>query len=140
MRRLVLDTGALVALQRDRVKLRGLLQISADLGYDLRTTAPVITEFLGGSSPSLRGAAEYVCSRLRVAPVDEALARRAAALMQAAIAAAPRVRPSPVDALVAAEAERAEAEILLDGDQKDFEALSEWSDRIELIALNELSE
>ena len=139
MRAYVLDTGALIALQRNRARLRDVLRASTELGYELRTSAPVVTEFLGGSPPALRAAGEYVCARLRVGPVDEALARRAAALTQSAARAAPRSRPSAVDALVAAEAERTAGVLVIEGDRKDFEALSDASRAFDLVELSDLS-
>jgi hypothetical protein len=116
-----------------------MLRRSAEFGYELRTSAPVITEFLGGSPPALRVTGEYICARLRVSAVDEALARRAAALAQSAARGAPRSGPSAVDALVSAEAERAGGVLVIEGDRKDFEALAGASRAFELVELSELS-
>ncbi len=135
---LVLDTGALIALQRDLGRLRALIRRAAEGDRELRTSSPVITEFVGGSPRALRRAAEYVSAHLEIAPVDEALARRAASLTQAARDAGPRAAPSAVDALVAAEAEERSGAVLFDGDRADFEALARASGELEIVALSDL--
>lgn len=93
----------------------------------LRTAAPVLVEFLGGSPRRLRAGAQYLSSFLEIGPVDEALARRAAALRQRALDLAPEADPSAIDALVATEAERADATLVIDGDRAGFDALAEAS-------------
>lgn len=124
MRTFVLDTGALIALQRDRGRLRTLLELVTEYGYELRTSAPVLTEFLGGSPPRLRRAGDYVCARVRIGEVDETIARRAATLRQGAMKASPGTAPSAIDALVSTEAERHGGVLIIDGDRADHEALA----------------
>lgn len=135
----MLDSGALVALQRDPKRLRALVQLAHQEGRTLRTSAPVITEFLGRSPRRLRGSADYVASRLTASDVNEALARRAATLIQSVLDAGGHADPSAIDGLVAAEAEAATAGLVFDGDQRDFEALAAASGAIELIDLEALS-
>lgn len=134
----VLDTGALIALQRDLARFRALIRRAHEGERVLRTTAPVITEFLGGSPRGLRTAGEYVSSQLEVASVDHARARRGALLMQHALDAGGRAHPGAIDALVAAEAEASAALLVFDGDRAAFAALAEASGKIEPKALSEL--
>ena len=140
MRTLVLDTGALAAVQRDPVRFLALLDVAAERNLRLRTTAPVLTEFLGGSPRSLRARGAYVTSRLRVGAVDEHLARRAALLRQVALdQSAGRTEPSAIDALVVADAEVEGGLAVYDGDRADFEALVRASGEVEAKALTELT-
>lgn len=134
----VLDTGALVALQRDRRLLRALLRAAYEHGISLRTSAPVLTEFLGGSPRRLRASADHLSSYLDVGPVDEALARRAAALQRASLDAGARRKPGAIDALVAAEAEANGSWLIIDGDRAAFQALSDASGAVELRELSQL--
>lgn len=139
MKGLVLDTGALIALERDQSRLRTLLEQVRDRHYELRTTAPVLTEFLGGSPRARRPAAEYVCSKVRVAVVDEGLARRAARLRQLALDGASRASPDAIDALVSTEAETEAVALIIDGDRADFDALADASGAITVFDLAEIA-
>lgn len=136
----VLDTTALVALERDRTKALHVLKEIDVRGVALRIPAPVLTEFLGGARPERRAGATWIASALRVTPVDERQARRAALLQQRASDAAPRAHPSSIDALVAAEAERAEALLIVDGDAEDFSALAFVSGAFRVALLSELTD
>lgn len=78
-------------------------------------------------------------SHLEVAPVDETLARRAAALRQRAIDATPASTPSATDALVAAEAERAGGTLVITGDRDDLAPLAAASGAFGLKALDEVA-
>lgn len=134
----VLDAGALVALQRDRRLLRALIRAAHEDGISLRTSAPALTEFLGGSPRRLRASADHLSSYLDVGAVDEERARRAAVLQRASLDAGARRTPGAIDALVAAEAEASEAWLIIDGDRAAFQALSDASGRLELRELGEL--
>jgi predicted nucleic acid-binding protein len=134
----VLDTGALVALQRDRSRLRALVRLAHEEGRVLRTSAPVITEFLGHSPRRARPTGEYVISQLTASDVSVPLARRAAALIQAVLDEGGRARPSEIDALVASEAETSGAALVFDGDRRDFEALASASADVEISELRGL--
>jgi predicted nucleic acid-binding protein len=134
----MLDSGALAALQRDRTRLLALVDLAHAEGRTLRTSVVVVTEFLGYSPRALRLAGEYVLSRLSVSPLAEPRARRAAALIHAALDDDGRARPSAIDAIVAAEAEARDAALMFDGDRRDFEALAEASGQLEIEALADL--
>jgi predicted nucleic acid-binding protein len=135
----VLDTGALVALQRDRPRLLALLEAADQLGLRLRAPAPILTEFLGRSPRSLRRAADHMASHLEIGTVDELLARRAAQLQRRALDAGGRGDPSAIDAIVAADAEAVEGWLIHDGDRLDLQALADASGSVELRQLRELA-
>lgn len=107
-------------------------------GTALITSAAALTEFLGGSPRELRSAGDWVASLFRIESVDEGLARRAATLMRGALDAAPAASPGPIDALVAAEAERRQGKVVIAGDRADFAALAAASGRFEVIDLEAL--
>lgn len=134
----VLDTGALIELQRDGSLLRDVLEVATTQRARLITPAPTLVEFLGASPPALRAAADWIASHLQVSDVDEALARRGAAILRAAVDADPTCSPSAMDALVAAEAERRAADVVIRGDRADFEALASAIGRLRVIDLPEV--
>lgn len=139
MRSYVFDTAALVALQREPRRLRAFVQAARADGVTMRTTAPVLTEFLGGSPRGLRDAADHLTSYIEIDAVDEGLARRAASLQRGALDAGARKLPGAIDAIVAAEAEAVEAWLIIDGDRAAFQALSDASGDLELRELDELT-
>jgi len=98
-----------------------------------------VTEFLGRAPRPRRDSALWVLSALYVTEVDEVMARRAARLLQQALDIGPGSDPSPIDALVAAEAERHAAVLVVDGDRDDFEALRSASDGFELLSLADVA-
>lgn len=124
MREATFDTGALVRLQRERRKLKDVLQMAAEEEIALTTSAAALVEFLGGSPRSLRARADWIASRFEVAAITEVVARRAATLVRAARDTFPSASPGPIDALVVAEAERQGSVVVISGDRKDFEALA----------------
>lgn len=134
----VLDTGALVALERDARRLRAFLQAADTQNATLRTSAPTLAEFLGNAPAERRRQAEHVASYLEVDPSDEAMARRGAVLMREAMDKAPDSRPSAVDALGLVDAEALEGLLVYDGDRSDFEALAQASGSARIVALAEL--
>ncbi len=140
MKTLVFDTGALVALERDHVRLVALLDTAIKRHMRLRTTAPVLTEFLGAAPRARRESATYASSHLRIGTVDEDLARRAAYLRQRALdRSTGRTRPSAIDALVVADAEAETGVVVFDGDRGDFAALADASGDLEIKELAELT-
>lgn len=139
MRPLVLDTGALVALERSRARLLAILDTVSKRRIRLRTTAPVLTEFLGVSPRARRESAAYVSSHLRIGSVHEDLARRAAFLRQRALDRSEgKTRPSAIDALVVADAEAESGTVIFDGDRADFEILAAVSENVEIRGLSDL--
>lgn len=138
MTEVTLDTGALIQLQRDRPLLSELLRAVHRDGLRLATSAPALVEFLGGSSPQLRPAAEWVSSHIQIASADEAAARRAAVLMHGALDASPTASPSAVDALVATEAERRGGRLAIAGDRPDLDALATASGKLTIVDLEAL--
>ena len=139
MKQLVFDTGALIAVQRDLTRYRSLIRLAREHGVPLRTSAAVLTEFLGGSPRRSRAAASFVASRLVAGNVTGDRARRAALLQQGALDAGRSTDPDAIDALVAAEAEQHGGLLVIDGDRPAFEALAEAShDGITLADLDDL--
>lgn len=114
------------------------MELAHTRGRKLRTVAPVLVEFLGGSPRRLRPGAQYVSSLLEIGAADETLARRAAALRQRALDLAPETDPSAIDALVATEAELADATLVIDGDRAGFDALAQASGTLEVRDLSAL--
>jgi PIN domain-containing protein len=134
----VLDTGALVRFQRERRLLTALIAVAETDDLELVASATTLAEFLGASPRSARGAADWIASLLKPAAVDEVITRRAATLMRAARDAAPTASPGPIDALVAAEAERRAADVVIHGDRADFAALASASGRFRAIEIEDL--
>lgn len=134
----VVDTSALVALERDRGRMiRFLSEVKKQEG-SLRTSAAALAEFLGGAPRERRAAAAWVSSALEIDPVDEDRARRAAALRQRAVDASPLADPSAIDALLASEAEHQEGVLVIDADRMDFSALAAASGAFTFAALADL--
>ena len=139
MRTLIFDTGALVALEQSRVRLLALMETAAVRRYRLRTTAPVLTEFLGAAPRASRESAPYTSSHFRIGSVNEERARRAAFLRQDALdKSVGKAKPSAIDALVVAEAEAEEGVVVFDGDRADFETLSQAAGTVEIKPLSEI--
>lgn len=136
---LVLDTGALVALEREPTRLRTFLRKASEENLRLRAPAPTLTEFLGSAPKERRRNADHVASHLTVDPVDEAAARRAASLTRRALDQDPAARPSAVDALGIARAEAIDGLLVFDGDRADFEALASASGTVGIQDLADLA-
>jgi predicted nucleic acid-binding protein len=134
----VLDTTVLVALQRQPHRLLALLDTATKREYEVHVPAAALTEFLGGSPPALRSAADYAASRVEIPPVTEPIARRAAALQRTAADRGARRLPGPIDAILAASAEVPGSVLVFDGDRVDFEALADASGRLVLKELREV--
>ncbi len=136
---LVLDTGALVALEREPTRLRTFIRKASEENLRLRAPAPTLSVFLGNAPKQRRRSADHLASGLTIDPVDEAMARRAAALTRVALDQAPKTRPSAIDALGIARAEALDGLLVFDGDRADFEALAAASGAVGIQALSELA-
>jgi len=102
--RLILDSGAVIAWSRGDVRARALLTRALELALDIRIPVAVLAETLRGGP---RDAPIYrVRNAVDVMPTEEPTARLAGALLG-------RTRgTNTVDALVAAEAVTAAADVL----------------------------
>jgi predicted nucleic acid-binding protein len=112
--RLILDTGAVIALSRGEVRPRALLRRALALGMDVRIPVAVLAEALRGGPRD--APIHRVRNAVDVFPTDEAAGRLAGALLGSTGGA------NAVDALVAAEAVITGADVLT-GDADDLRAL-----------------
>ncbi len=99
MKGITLDTGALIALERRKERMRSVWTAAIRKGVDITVPAPVIAEWWRGPSPNMND----VLDALVVEPLDLALAKLAGgALAQCGLGGGASV----VDAVVMASAAR----------------------------------
>lgn len=124
--RLILDSGALIAWSRGDVRARALLSRALELAFDVRIPMAVLAETLRGGP---RDAPIYrVRNAVDVFPTEEPTARLAGALLGRTGAT------NTVDALVAAEAVFANADVLT-SDAADLQALLGGHQSVRVIPL-----
>lgn len=112
--RLILDSGAVIAWSRGDVRTRALLTRALELAVDVRIPVVVLTETLRGSARD--ALVHRVRNAVDVFPTEEATARLAGAMLGRTGGT------NTVDALVAAEAVTARADVLTT-DADDLRAL-----------------
>jgi predicted nucleic acid-binding protein len=112
--RLILDSGAVIAWSRGDVRARAMLTRALELALDVRIPVVVLAEILRGGPRD--AAIHRVRNAVDVFPTEEPTARLAGALLGRTRGA------NTVDALVAAEAIRAAADVLT-SDAGDLRAL-----------------
>jgi len=124
--RLILDSGAVIAWSRGDVRARALLTRALELALDIRIPVAVLAETLRGGPRD--APIHRVRNAVDVFPTEEATARLAGALL------GQTGGTNTVDALVAAEAVTAAADVLT-GDADDLRALlgDQW--RVTVIPL-----
>ena len=124
--RLILDSGAVVALSRGEHRPRALLRRALELGMEVRIPVAVLAETLRG------GARDAPIHRVRnaveVCPTGERTGRLAGALL------GDTGGRNTVDALVAAEAVASQADVLT-GDLKDLRRLLAGHPGVKVIPL-----
>jgi predicted nucleic acid-binding protein len=124
--RLILDSGAVIALARGDVRARAMLAIALERSADVRIPVAVLAETLRG------GARDAPIHRVRnavdVFPTPEAVGRLAGALLGRTRGA------NTIDALVAAEALIAGADILT-ANTEDLAALLPNQRRVTIVRL-----
>ena len=118
MARLILDSGAIIALAAGSERARRFLQRAARERILAVIPAVVIAETTGGG-PRDAPVNRVIKAVDEVAPITEAVAREAGRLL----AAAP-VANATIDALVVATAARREPTIILTGDVDDIRAIA----------------
>lgn len=116
--RLILDSGAVIALARHDSRARAVLTAAHEAGVDVRVSSVVTAETVRG------GAIDAPVNRVLKAiggadPIDEATARLAGSLLGAAGSS------ETVDALVVASAIRAGGGVVLTGDPDDLRPLAD---------------
>ncbi|HET9268118.1 MAG TPA: PIN domain-containing protein [Vicinamibacterales bacterium] len=113
-RRLILDSGAVIALARGDVRARAVLTRALEIGVDVRIPVAVLAETLRGGPRD--APVHRVRNAVDVFPTDERIARLAGALLGRTGGS------NTVDALVAAEAVVAAGDVLT-SDVDDLRAL-----------------
>jgi predicted nucleic acid-binding protein len=122
--RLILDSGAVLALARRDVRARAALTAAWEVGAEVVLPAVVVAETVRGNGPRDAPVNRVVAAVGEVADVDEATARVAGALLAKAASTA------TIDALVVAEAVAGGGGVVLTGDADDLGALA--ADRAEV--------
>lgn len=115
--RLILDSGAVIALSRNDVRARAVLAAAMDAGAEVSIPSVVIAETVRGST---RDAAvnRVITAVGDVKPIDEPTGRRAGALLASARST------STIDALVVATAIQRGGGVVLTGDVDDLTRLA----------------
>jgi predicted nucleic acid-binding protein len=116
--RLILDSGAVIALARRDQRARAALTAAWEVGAEVVLPAVVVAETVRGDGPRDAAVNQVVAAVGEVADVDEATAQVAGSLLARARSAA------TVDALVVAEAVARGGGVVLTGDVDDFEKLA----------------
>jgi predicted nucleic acid-binding protein len=125
-RRLILDSGVVIAWSRGDVRARAAMARALELGVDVRIPIAVLAETLRGGPRD--AAVHRVRNAVDVFPTDEPIGRLAGVLLGAAGGA------SVVDALVAAEAVITGADVLT-SDVQDLGGLLAGHPKVAVIAL-----
>ncbi len=116
--RLILDAGAVIALARKDPRARAFLRRAIELDAEVRVPVVVLAETLRGN-PRDAGVHRVLNAVSDTAPLDEAIGRRAGALLGRAD------RSDTVDAIVVAEAIESGGAAILTGDPADLTALAD---------------
>jgi len=115
--RLILDAGAVIALSRNDPRARAFVRRAIELDAEVRVPVVVLAETLRGTQRD--GAVNRLLNAISdSAPIDEAVGRRAGALLGRAD------RSDTVDAIVVAEAVEAGGAEILTGDAGDLMVLA----------------
>jgi predicted nucleic acid-binding protein len=126
--RLILDAGAVIALARDDTRARAFIRRAIELDAEVRVPVVVLAETLRGNQRD--AAVHRVLNAVSdSAPIDEAIGRRAGALLGRAD------RSDTVDAIVVAEAIESGGAGILTGDPLDLTALADGERSVTIHAL-----
>lgn len=117
--RLILDSGAVIALSRRDDRARAALAAAWEVGADVSIPAVVVAETTRGSGPKDAPVNRVIGAVGEVGMTDEAAGRLAGALLGAASSNA------TVDALVVADAIERGGGVVLTGDPDDMGRLAE---------------
>lgn len=127
-RRLILDSGAVIALSRNDLRARATLAAAREAGVEVSIPSVVIAETVRGSAKD--AAVNRVIKVVgEVSSADERTGRGAGALLGAARST------STVDALVVASAIGLGGGVVLTGDPNDLEPLAEGHPEVVISAL-----
>ncbi len=126
--RLILDAGAVIALARNDPRARAFLRRAIELDAEVRVPAVVLAETLRGN-PRDAPVHRVLNAVSDSVPIDEAIGRRAGALLGRAN------RSDTVDAIVVAEAIEAGGARILTGDPIDLSTLADGEPSVAIHAL-----
>lgn len=115
--RLILDSGAVIALSRRDDRARAVLAAAWEVGAEVSIPAVVVAETVRGSGPKDASVNRVVKAVGEVGVTDEAVGRVAGALLGSARSDA------TVDALVVADAVQRGGGVVLTGDPDDLRRL-----------------
>ena len=126
--RLILDAGAIIALARNDPRARAFIRRAIEPDAEVRVPVVVLAETLRGTArdASVHRVLNAVSDSL---PIDEAIGRRAGALLGRAD------RSDTVDAIVVAEAIESGGAGILTGDPADLTALADDERSVTIHAL-----
>lgn len=126
--RLILDSGAVIALSRNDLRARAALAAAREAGIDVSIPSVVIAETVRGSANDAK-VDRVIKSIGEVTAADENAGRMAGALLGAARST------STVDALVVASAIEVGGGVVLTGDPDDLEPLAAGHPEVVISAL-----
>jgi predicted nucleic acid-binding protein len=126
--RLILDAGAVIALARNDPRARAFIRRAIELDAEVRVPVVVLAETLRGTArdASVHRVLNAVSDSL---PIDEAIGRRAGALLGRAR------RSDTVDAIVVAQAIESGGAGILTGDPLDLTTLADGERSVTIHAL-----
>ena len=126
--RLILDSGAVIALSRNDLRARATLAAAREIGVEVSIPAVVIAETVRGSAKDA-SVNRVIKSVGDVTAADEDAGRVAGALLGAARST------STIDALVVASAIEVGGAVVLTGDPDDLEPLADGHPEVVISAL-----
>jgi predicted nucleic acid-binding protein len=126
--RLILDAGAVIALARNDPRARAFVRRAIELDAEVRVPVVVLAETLRGTARDA-GVHRVLNAVSDSLPIDEAIGRRAGALLGRAD------RSDTVDAIVVAEAIESGGAGILTGDPIDLTALADGELSVTIHAL-----
>lgn len=126
--RLILDSGAVIALSRNDLRARATLAAAREAGVEVSIPSVVVAEIVRGSAKDAK-VNRVIKSVGEVTAVDEDTGRVAGALLGAARST------STVDALVVASAIELGGGVVLTGDPDDLEPLASGHPEVVIRAL-----
>ncbi len=118
MARIILDSGAVIALAADNPRMRQFVERAIRQRTTVVIPAVVVTETTRGGPRDTR-VNRVIKNVGHVTPVTEEIAREAGRLL-----GSPGAPTATVDALVVAEAGRGDAAVIVTGDVQDITALA----------------
>jgi predicted nucleic acid-binding protein len=127
-RRLILDSGAVIALSRNDLRARATLAAAREVGVEVSIPSVVIAETVRGSAKDAE-VNRVIKSVGEVTAADEDTGRMAGALLGAA-----RSTPT-IDALVVASVIEVGGGVVLTGDPDDLEPLADGHPEVVISAL-----